>query len=122
MKNEDLANMKFDVRADTGPIDNHLKIFNCYTCNNKAPFAVKCASYYESEGFINFEKDGECILSVMKANIAYVILASIDANASQQEQRKENYVAALDAEFSAGAITPLEYNLKIAELESNEKP
>lgn len=117
MKNEDLANMEFDVRADTGPTGIDLKIFNCYTCNNKAPFAIECESYYESEGFINFEKGGECILSVIKANIAYVILASIDAN----EQRKKNYRAALDAEFHAGTINPLEYNLKIAELESNGK-
>jgi hypothetical protein len=82
-KNEDLANMELDVRADTGPTDGDLKIFNCYACNSKSPFAVECSSYYESEGFINFEKDGECILSVMKANIAYVTLASIDGNYSQ---------------------------------------
>lgn len=118
----DLANMEFDVRADTGPTDSDLKLFNCYRHSSSEPVEIECDYYGETEAFINFYVDGEPVLSMVKTGISYIVLASIDKTKEYeaQFQRKKNYRTALSAELSAGAIDIKEYNEKIMELEAND--
>ena len=116
----DLSNMEFDVRADTGPTDSDLKLFNCYRDGSSEPIDIECDYYGETEAFVNFYVDGEPVLSMVKSGISYVVLASIDKTKEYeaQFQRKKNLRHALSAELNAGAIGIKEYNEKIAEIES----